>query len=263
MALEDQHLKDAAFTPSPGPQAEALASEADILLFGGAAGCGTTSLAIGCAALNHRNGIIFRRERVLARDTLDTSEGIMGKIQGASLNLDEGKWSWGGGRTLRVSSMPLSSDWKNWSGIMYDYIAFDEVSDFEREQVFSLLPWLRPSQNGQRSRVILSGKPPISNEYHWIRDEFDPWISACHTSRAKPGELRWSITVGGETIWVDGPGEYMANGEPHTAVSRTFIPAGLPDNPYMALDPSYNARLASLPDPLMSKLRSGDFSSQP
>jgi len=74
--------------------------------------------------------------------------------------------------------------------------------------------------------------------------------------------LLWAVYIanaeGGKTIWVDGPGEYEIDGEDYTAMSRTFIPASLEDNPYRN-NPEYRAKLQSLPEPLRSQLLKGDF----
>jgi len=64
--------------------------------------------------------------------------------------------------------------------------------------------------------------------------------------------------VKGSPVWVDGPGEHLVGNETYTALSFTFIPASLKDNPYRNT-PEYRARLQSLPEPLRSQLLYGDF----
>src|SRR5690242_17585919 len=56
------------WTPNPGRQAEALHSTADVLGYGGGAGGGKTNLLIGAAVTQHRNSVIFRREKTQVRD---------------------------------------------------------------------------------------------------------------------------------------------------------------------------------------------------
>src|SRR5690606_30577702 len=92
----------------------------------------------------------------------------------------------------------------------------------------------------------------------WLLSEFAPWLDPMSPSPAKPGELRWAIRVGGVTEWVDGPGVYVRDGQEYEALSRTFIPARLDDNPYLA-NTRYRAVLQGLPEPLRSQLLHGDF----
>lgn len=127
-----------------------------------------------------------------------------------------------------------------------------------KEQVFSLIGWLRSTKEGQRCRVILGSNPPRGGDGEWLITEFAPWLDPLFPNPAKDGELRWAIVVGGETEWVDGPGVYERGGEPYTAMSRTFIPARLDDNPYLK-DTNYRAVLQGLPEPLRSQLLYGDF----
>lgn len=112
--------------------------------------------------------------------------------------------------------------------------------------------------------MILASNPPRTAEGYWIIDWFAPWLDETHPlyGTVKPGELLWCIYIanqeGGKTIWVEGPGEYEHAGETYTAMSRTFIPASLEDNPYRN-NPAYRAKLQALPEPLRSQLLKGDF----
>ena len=46
--------------PLPGPQTQALQTEADVLFYGGAAGGGKSDLLIGAALNEHTRSILFR-----------------------------------------------------------------------------------------------------------------------------------------------------------------------------------------------------------
>jgi len=71
--------------------------------------------------------------------------------------------------------------------------------------------------------------------------------------------LRWACTrADGTTIWVPGPGRHMVDGEELVALSRTFVPARLDDNPHLRMT-NYRAQVMALPEPLRSKLLNGDF----
>src|SRR5690242_6600339 len=57
--------------PLQGPQTRALASEADELFFGGAAGGAKTDTLIGLGLTRHRRSIIFRREYPQLKGIID------------------------------------------------------------------------------------------------------------------------------------------------------------------------------------------------
>ncbi len=270
-----QHLLSQSFLPSPGPQTQALDSEADILLYGGAAGGGKSALEVGCMALNHREGIIFRREATQLDGLVEFSKEVL--TETGDFNKVEKLWTFERPNPnydpndptktkepkthrcrLKFAGLPQPEDWRKHAGVARDYIAFDEAGEFLKEQVFSLLAWLRTTIPGQRTRVILGSNPPRGGEGEWMITEFAPWLQENHPHAAKPGELRWAIVVKNETEWVEGPGTYERDGEPYEALSRTFIPSKLDDNPYLK-NTQYRAQLQSLPEPLRSQLLYGSF----
>ncbi|MCZ3377434.1 terminase large subunit domain-containing protein [Rhizobium sp. AG207R] len=246
------------FLPNPGPQTTAMLSEADILLYGGQAGGGKTALEIGAYFTGHYNGLILRREAVqldgLIEFCKEVGEPNFGKFVGGNENVFKRN---DGGR-LKFAGLNQPDDWRKHAGNAKDYLAFDEAGEFLKEQVFSLIGWLRSTREGQRCRVILGSNPPRGGDGEWMIVEFAPWLDPSFPNKASPGELRWAIVVASETEWVDGPGTYERNGEEYEAMSRTFIPASLNDNPYLK-DTGYRAKLQSLPEPLRSQLLYGDF----
>lgn len=244
------------FLSNPGPQTEALHSDADILLYGGAAGGGKTALEVGCAALGHQEGIIFRREATQLDGLIEFSKEVLSSR--GDFNKVEKIWTFDGGKHLKFAGLPQVDDWRKHAGNARDYMGFDEAGEFTKEQVFSLLAWLRTVKEGQRCRMILGSNPPRGGDGEWMIEEFAPWLDDGFPNPAAPGELRWAIVVGGETEWVEGPGVYERDDEEYEALSRTFIPARLDDNPYLK-GTGYRARVQALPEPLRSQLLYGDF----
>jgi len=247
-----------AFLPNPGPQSAAMASEADILLYGGQAGGGKSALEIGCWFEAHHSGMVLRREGTQLDGLIEFCKQIgepkFGHFVGGNENVFKRK---DGGR-LRFAGLNQPDDWRKHAGNARDYFAFDEAGEFLKEQVFSLIGWLRSTREGQRCRVILGSNPPRGGDGEWLIEEFAPWLDPLHPDPAMPGELRWAIVVASETEWVDGPGAYHRGAEDYEAMSRTFLPAGLDDNPYLR-DTKYRAVLQGLPEPLRSQLLKGDF----
>lgn len=245
------------FLPNPGPQTAALESLADILLYGGQAGGGKSALEVGCAALNHTSSLILRREGTQLDGLIKFSKEIL-EPYGRFVGGNENVWRLDSGAEIKFAGLNQPDDWRKHAGNARDYLAFDEAGEFLREQVFSLIGWLRSTKEGQRCRVILGSNPPRGGDGEWMIEEFAPWLDPLFPNPAAHGELRWAIVVGGTTEWVPGPGVYERGGEEYEAMSRTFIPASLDDNPYLR-DTNYRAKLQALPEPLRSQLLHGDF----
>lgn len=244
------------FVPLPGPQTEAYLSEADILLYGGQAGGGKSYLTMGLASQEHTSAIVFRRESAQTDGLEKAGKEIIGDT--ARYNGTDKEWTWGSClRSVKLAGMQLAEDWMKHAGRERDLIAFDEAGEFLRKQVSSMLAWLR-GPVGQRCRLILASNPPRSADGYWLKEWFAPWLDIQYPNPAKPGELRWAVMLDGSPQWVDGPGEYEIEGDTYTALSFTFIPASLEDNPFRNT-PEYRAKLQSLEEPLRSQLLKGDF----
>ena len=74
-----------------------------------------------------------------------------------------------------------------------------------------------------------------------------------------PGELRWYARLDDEDVEVGGPDPVEHEGEIIIPRSRTFIPAGLDDNPVLSAT-NYRSVLQAAPEPLRSQILYGDFS---
>jgi len=246
------------FRPNIGPQLAALESLADLLLYGGQAGGGKSALEVGCAANDHHSSIIFRREATQLDGLIEFSREILAD-HGEFVGGNENRWRLNDGRQIKFAGLKQADDWRKHAGTPRDLICFDEAGEFLREQIFSLIAWNRTTKEGQRCRVILGSNPPRGGDGAWMLEEFAPWLDPYYPNPAQPGELRWAIIVEGVTEWVDGPGVYERNGEEYEALSRSFIPASLNDNPYLRADAKYRARLQSLAEPLRSQLLHGNF----
>lgn len=246
------------FIPNPGPQTEALLSEADILLYGGAAGGGKSALEIGAFFRDHYSGLVLRREAVQLDGLIEFCKQVGEPVHGHFVGGNENTFKRKDGGRLKFAGLQQPDDWRKHAGNARDFMAFDEAGEFLAEQVFSLIGWLRSVRPGQRCRAILGSNPPRGGDGEWLIVEFAPWLDPMFPNPAAPGELRWAIRVRGDTEWVEGPGVYERDGEEYTAMSRTFIPAKLDDNPYLK-DTNYRAVLQGLPEPLRSQLLYGDF----
>ncbi len=168
---------------------------------------------------------------------------------------------------------------QKYKGRPHDLIGFDEAVDFTEAQVRFLMTWNRSTRPGQRCRVIMASNPPapVSSASDakralsgtWIIQFFGPWLDPQYKDplglgQAKPGDLRWYVSINGVDIenpdgvpfvheYEDGRQELII------PQSRTFIPAKVQDNQYLA-GTKYMSTLQSLQEPFRSIMLYGDFS---
>ncbi len=212
---------------------------------------------MGLAAQEHRHSIIFRREGSQTDGLERAGKEIIGD-SGRFNGSEYGEWNWPDGRSCKLAGLKEPGDWGKHAGRERDLLVFDEAGEFLRMQVASLFGWLRGPE-GQRTRVLLPSNPPRSTDGYWLTEWFAPWLDMHHPLRAEPGELRWGILDGEGVIhWQDGPEAVMFDNELREPLSFTFIPAKLSDNPYRDT-PEYRRSLDSLPEPLRSQLKHGDW----
>lgn len=234
----------------------AYESEADELLYGGAAGGGKTDLLLGLALTQHQRSIIFRREFPQFAGIIDRSREMVG-IYG-EYSERRSRWTTFDGRIVEFGAVQYENDKKKFQGRPHDLKAFDELEHFTRTQYEFLIGWTRTRDPEQRTRIVASTNPPSSSEGAWIIDRWAPWLDDKHPNPAVPGELRWFVRIDGIEQEVDGPGPIEHDGETLIPMSRTFIPARVTDNPYY-MESGYMAMLQALPEPLRSQLWGGSF----
>lgn len=243
--------------PSPGPQTEAYFSRADILLYGGQPGGGKTALLLGLAFTQHQRSLILRRQYTdlgaITEEAIKTNGSRKG-FNGSpppSLRVNDRQF-------IEFGAAAKIGDEQHWQGNPHDFIGFDEGTQFAESQVRFLMGWLRSTDIKQRTRVVIATNPPLSSEGAWVVSMFAPWLDPRHPNPAKPGELRWYVTdVYGQDLEVEGPEEIEMGGKMVKPLSRTFIPASVMDNPYLA-GTDYQAKLDAMPEPYRSILM-GNF----
>ncbi|MBF3874214.1 terminase [Burkholderia pseudomallei] len=251
-------LQSQKWIPLPGPQSQAYECDADLILYGGAAGGGKSDLALGKALTKHRRSLILRREFPQLEGMVERSKEMFSAH--GSYN-EKGWWRCNfekKSRFIRFGSVQHEKDLKKLQGRPHDLLVFDEAANFPAAFVQFLTTWIRTEHQDQKCQLLLCSNPPTDPEGDWLLEWFAPWLDPNHPNQAKPGELRWYIIVGDEHIEVDSPAPVKRGEETYTPQSRTFIPARVTDNPYYA-GTGYVAKLQALPEPLRSKMLKGDF----
>jgi hypothetical protein len=246
------------------PQCTAYETEAFEVLYGGSAGGGKSDLLLGVARTNHRRSLLLRREFPdLERSLISRSLEFYGDRK--FYNSSKHVWNIDGrrvefGHMERIGTPQEPGDEESYASAPYDYIAFDQVEQFTEYGYIFMVSRARSADMGQRVRIIASANW-VGENLDWIIKRWGPWLMEGHPNPAKPGELRWYYRLKGDEhereapdntqIWDEGAQDWVI------PLSRTFIPAGLKDNPYMP--ESYKAALQSLPEPLRSALLYGDL----
>jgi hypothetical protein len=245
--------------PQPGPQTDAFFSQADLLLYGGAAGGGKTDLLCGLCLTDHERSVIFRRQS----NDLDGFWDRLTEISPDNERADSVKKRLvtKDGRLIECGHLENPGSERGWQGRPHDFIGFDEGAQLTAYKVNFVLGWLR-SASGRRCRAVIASNPPLGGDGQWLVEWFAPWLDPAFSDPAKPGEIRWAVTIGDQneirTVWVSGPGKHMVEGVEYEALSRTFIPSKLDDNIYLK-DTNYRAQINAMPEPLRSQLLHGDF----
>lgn len=259
------------WVPTPGPQFDAVHSLADVLLYGGSGGCGKTDLELGLAFTEHQKTLIVRKNYTdltgltdRAKEINTTDKGYNGSSPPRLSTIND--------KVIDFAGVDKPGDEQHWQGRPHDLLCIDEVVQMLENAVRFLMGWVRSADEGQRCRVVLGSNPPIDSKGDWIIGMFAPWLDNRYPNPAKAGELRWVVTLvddSGKSFdhWIEGPdvkiesGRTNPDGTPIYLIpeSRTFIPGTLDDNPFLAADGKYAAKLDALQEPLRSAIRDGNF----
>lgn len=244
--------------PNPGPQYDAVYSTADQLLYGGKAGAGKSDVLIGLACTQHRRSLLLRRLNKEVHFLVDRTEEILGHSKG--YNGQDKRWYLPDDRLIMYGGCQHPGDEKGYKGEPKDLIGIDEASEFLESQVDFLTGWLRSKDLKQKVRLVFATNPPTSVDGEWIIRWFAPWLDPEHPLYPYPaGKLLYFERLAEGFRWEEEPFEIMLkSGKTTRALSRTFIPGDLADNPdYAKTD--YSARLAALPEELRRRYERGEW----
>ena len=244
------------WTPYP-KQTELIDNLADVTGFGGSAG-GSKSIGLLLLAIaHHKKSVIFRRTYPNLKEMIQKSRDML-QDSGARYNSTDKLWRLKDGRLIEFGSLQYEDDKYDWRGREHSLKAFDELTEFTRSQFEFVIGWCRSADPTERCRVVVTFNPPTSPEQQWVKDYFAAWLDPDHPNPAESGELRWFAMIDGDEVEVN-PEPFEHKGELITPKSRTFIRAGLDDNPTLK-NSGYRATLQAMPEPLRTQLLYGDFS---
>ena len=242
--------------PQPGPQEDFLASSADIVFFGGAAGGGKTHglllETLRHVSNKHFGAVIFRRTSPQIRNEgalWDESEKI---YQGTGAEPKESslEWAFPSGANVKFAHMEYEKNRLDWQGSQITLIGFDELTHFTRKQFFYMLSRNR-SMSGIRPYIRATCNPvPDDDETGgWIHEFVDWYIGEDgYAIPERSGVIRWFVVANDTLRWADGPESLAREYPDSTPKSFTFIMSSVYDNPaLLEVDPGYIANLQALP----------------
>ncbi len=230
----------------PGPQQAVIDSPAFEVLYGGAAGGGKTCLLVNLARQFPASLLIRRTYPELEDSLILESRQWYGDIR--AYNSTKHIWTWGN-RRVRFGHMERDDDMFQYQSAQFAFIGVDELTQLNRLPYEYLISRVRSTVPGQRCRMVASSNPGGAG-HSWVKERWAPWLDDKYPRPAAPGELRWFRRR------ADNREEETTPDDPD-ALSRTFIPAKLKDNPYLGQE--YRRQLSLLPEPIRTQLLEGDW----
>lgn len=242
--------------PQPGPQTEFFTSHADIVIYGGHAGGGKT-WALLLEPLRYITfrpttgfyAVFFRRlhtEIVRPGGLWDESYEVYGHTGGDPVP-GITTWRWPGNQRVEMHHLQHEKDKYGWKGAQIPLLLFDQLEEFSETQFWYLLSRNR-STCGVRPyiRATANPVPPEDDTGGWLAKLIQWWWDqeSGYPIEERGGIVRWFLRdmQTGELEWADDPAAFGEDAA--EAMSLTFIPAKLEDNPILLeKDPSYRAKL--------------------
>ena len=255
------------FKPQPGPQTQFLASTADIVIYGGAAGGGKSYGLLLDALRHYQNplfgGVIFRRTSVQVRNEgglWDQSMTIYPhfKAKPREAFLD---WKFPGGMTVGFAHIEHEKDVLNWQGAQVPWIGWDELTHFSEGMFFYMLSRNR-SASGVKPRIRATCNPDPDS---WVKTFISWWLDdeGAYPLPERSGKIRYFIRLNEQIHWADTAEELkhqFGQGPEIAPKSVTFISAKLEDNKIlMHMDPQYLGNLLAMNRVDRLRLREGNW----
>lgn len=255
--------------PQPGPQEKFLASSADIAIYGGAAG-GGKSFGLVLEPVRHKDnplfgGAIFRRTSPQLTGPGSIWEEAQGLYRPLGADMVESPVltvEFPAGALLQFLHLQHAKDVYDHQGKQYAYIGFDELTHFEASQFWYMVSRLR-SISGVAPYMRATCNPDPDS---FVAELIAWWIDqdTGYPIPERSGVLRYFVRIGDSLEWADDAASLKARFPKLEPMSLTFIAAKLEDNKILTKsDPSYLAKLLSLPEVEQARLLGGNWKIRP
>ncbi len=258
----DEILELEPIAAQEGPQTQFLSSEADIVIFGGAAFGGKTFSLLMEGGRHIDNPAftftIFRRSipQITNQGALwDESFEIYPRL-GAFPSVGSHSWSFPSGAEGKFAHLQEEKTIYDYDGSQIPLIMFDQLEQFSEKQFFYMLSRNR-SGCGVKPYVRGSANPP-KQRGHWLRALVDWWIGEDgFPIKERCGVVRYFTRQDNKVIWVDEDWRDENGAKPK---SFTFIAAKYSDNKIgLAKDPGYVSNLNAQDRVDKQRLKDGNW----
>jgi hypothetical protein len=217
------------------------------VFYGGAAGGGKSSAllmdALKYVEVANYSALLLRRTYA----DLSKQGALMDRAKewltgtGAAWNEQRKMWTFPSGARLAFGYLETENDKYQYQGAEYQYIGFDELSQFTETQYTYLFSRLRRLQGSDVPIRMRSGSNPGGVGANWVKERFIP------------DEFTPEDAIE-ERIWT----KQSVDEENGKVITRYFVPARLDDNPHLDQD-EYDESLAELDPVTRAQLRRGDW----
>lgn len=252
-------------TPLPGPQTQFYNSDADIVLFGGAAGSGKSLVSLLDAAKSDLlstpgySAVFFRTTYSQIRNEggLWDEASKWYPIAGATPIESRLEWRFPQGSTIRFAHLQHEKNVYDWQGAQIPRLYFDELTHFTKKKFFYLLSRCRTTI-GIKPQVRATCNPDADS---WVAELVEWWIDEeGYPIPERSGKVRWFVNVNDKLHWADTAEELRSLYPDIQPKSFTFIPAKIQDNPILLeKDPGYLANLHAQHPVDMARLLLGNW----
>lgn len=267
------------WVPHEGPQRAFFESTCREILYGGAAGGGKsealTALPLRWVHLPGFLSLTLRRETTQARDLQQKSRRLYRQAFPGLRPVKTPRyvWTFPSSAEAAYGHCQNLDDYDQFDGWEINLLCLDELTHFTEQQYKALCARVR-SADPRLPTLIRATSNPGGDGHEWVFRHWGAWLDPEFEAPglpskaerepgnppALPGEVWWIRTVDGAAHYYREPPD---DGGP-PALSRTFIPARLSDNPTLAAnDPNYAAELEKLDALRRVQLRDGDWLAKP
>lgn len=231
-------------------QEQFLASSADIVIYGGAAG-GGKSWSLLVEPLRHWENkgfgaVVFRRtiSEITKEGGLWDEASKIYTLFGARKNENERRFQFPSGARVSFGHLQYEDTVNEWKSAQIALLEFDQLETFSQYQFLYMLSRNR-SMCGVRPYVRATCNP----EPGWLADFLGWWTDDDgYAIPERSGEMRWMVNTGEQIHWFDNKEDAEDAHPDIPPKSVAFVLATVFDNQILLQkDPGYLANLKALP----------------